>query len=115
VRRGEIWIANLNPDRGAEPGKRRPVLILQADELIRSSLDTVVVLPLTTRIKTDRQPLRPILAARAALQSESQVLVDQPRSLDRGKFGAGPVAVVSGLEMAAIERSLRAVLGMAHG
>ncbi len=26
---GEIWLANLNPGRGTEPGKIRPVLILQ--------------------------------------------------------------------------------------
>ena len=29
MKRGEIWVANLNPNRGAEVGKIRPVLILQ--------------------------------------------------------------------------------------
>ena len=32
--RGDIWIANLSPRRGTEPGKTRPVLIVQAQALI---------------------------------------------------------------------------------
>ena len=31
IRRGEIWTANLNPSRGREISKIRPVLILQAE------------------------------------------------------------------------------------
>ena len=34
MRRGEVWTANLNPSRGREIGKIRPVLIIQANELI---------------------------------------------------------------------------------
>lgn len=32
--RGEVWIADLNPRSGAEPGKARPVLIVQAQALL---------------------------------------------------------------------------------
>lgn len=32
MRRGEIWTANLNPNKGGEIGKVRPVMILQDDE-----------------------------------------------------------------------------------
>jgi mRNA interferase MazF len=28
--RGEVWLANLDPGQGTEPGKTRPVLIVQA-------------------------------------------------------------------------------------
>ena len=44
MRRGEIWTANLNPSRGREIGKIRPVLIVQADELIDAGTPMVVVL-----------------------------------------------------------------------
>ena len=33
-KRGEIWLANLNPQRGTEPGKTRPVLIVQSQALL---------------------------------------------------------------------------------
>jgi len=31
IRRGEIWVANLNPNKGGEIGKVRPVVVLQED------------------------------------------------------------------------------------
>jgi hypothetical protein len=33
IRRGEVWVGNLNPARGKEVGKVRPVLVIQADAL----------------------------------------------------------------------------------
>jgi len=48
MRRGELWTANLNPPRGQEIGKIRPVLIIQADRLGGALTPMVVVLPLTT-------------------------------------------------------------------
>ncbi|MGB2842731.1 MAG: type II toxin-antitoxin system PemK/MazF family toxin [Halobacteriota archaeon] len=35
MRRGEIWLANLNPTRGSEQAGIRPVLIFQTDLLNR--------------------------------------------------------------------------------
>ena len=32
--RGEVWVADLNPRRGTEPGQTRPVLIVQAQALL---------------------------------------------------------------------------------
>ena len=56
MRRGEIWLGNLNPNRGAEVGKIRPVLIMQADFLIAQGEPTVVVLPLTTQVRASKEP-----------------------------------------------------------
>jgi mRNA interferase MazF len=53
MRRGEIWVANLNPSRGREVGKIRPVLVIQAEELTAIGTPMVVVLPLTTQVYTD--------------------------------------------------------------
>jgi mRNA interferase MazF len=36
--RGEVWLANLNPQRGTEPGKTRPVLIVQGQALINAGI-----------------------------------------------------------------------------
>ena len=44
MRRGEVWTANLNPIRGQEIGKIRPILIIQGDELIDAGTPMVVVL-----------------------------------------------------------------------
>lgn len=112
LRRGEIWVGNLNPTRGAEAGKVRPVLVLQNDELTLSGAETVVVLPLTTRLWPNMSVYRVNLAARDRLLKDCQVIVDKPRALDRRRFGEGPLARLTHAEMTAVEKSLLAVLGI---
>jgi len=112
VKRGEIWTANLNPSRGREIGKIRPVLIVQADELIEADTPMVVVLPLTTHVYPQFRLWRVTVPARDRLRDDCQVVVDQPRALDRTRIGDGPLTVLTPTELATVERSLRVVLGM---
>jgi mRNA interferase MazF len=58
LRRGEIWLTNLNPRRGTEPGKTRPVLIVQAQTLIDAGHPSTLIVPLTTNLIDDAEPLR---------------------------------------------------------
>jgi mRNA interferase MazF len=112
MKRGEVWTANLNPSRGREIGKIRPVLILQADDLIEAGMPIVVVLPLTTQVYPEFKLWRISIPARDRLKDACQVVVDQPRALDRARLGDGPLTVLTRSELEAIERSLRLVLGM---
>lgn len=112
MKRGEVWVANLNPPRGREIGKIRPVLIMQADELTESGTPLVVVLPLSTRVYPGFRRWRISLPARDRLPKPCQVITDQPRALDRERFGEGPLTTLTAEEMAAVEKSLRAVMGM---
>lgn len=112
MRRGEIWTANLNPARGREIGKIRPVLIIQADELIDAGTPMLVVLPLTTRVYPQFELWRITIPARDRLKEACQVVVDQPRALDRARVGEGPLTSLTESELAAVERSLKVVLGM---
>ena len=54
----DIWLANLNPSKGNEPGKVRPVVIIQTD-LLNDVLPTVVICPITTQVRPDAEILRP--------------------------------------------------------
>ncbi len=112
IRRGEIWTANLNPSRGREIGKIRPVLIVQADELNDADTPMVVVLPLTTHVYPEFKLWRVTVPARDRLKDPCQVVVDQPRALDRARIGEGPLTTLTPAELASVERSMRAVLGM---
>ena len=112
IRRGQVWTANLNPNRGREIGKVRPVLIVQGDWLSAAQPRTVVVLPLTSDVRPDAEPLRVTVGARGGLRMKSQVVVDQPRTLDRRRLGEGPLTELSDDEMARVEESLLAVLGV---
>lgn len=112
MRRGEVWVVNLNPNRGREIGKTRPALVIQADELTTAGTPMIVVLPMTTRVHSVFKRWRVTVSARERLIKDCQVVVDQPRALDRNRFGDGPLATLSPEEMAAVEKSLRAILGM---
>ena len=48
---GDVFWANLSSPIGAEPGNRRPVVIVQRDSINRSAFGTVVVVPLTKQAK----------------------------------------------------------------
>lgn len=54
MHRGEVWWADLAEPRGAEPGFRRPVVVVQDDSLTESVLSTVMVVPLTSNITRAR-------------------------------------------------------------
>lgn len=111
MRRGEVWVANLDPDRGAEIGKLRPVPVIQTDVLSSALTDTVVVLPLTSQVRHGVRHLRVNLPARDRLRRACQVMVDQPRAPDRNRIGDGPLTRLTPEELAVVERSLKAVLG----
>jgi mRNA interferase MazF len=112
MRRGEVWTANLNPSRGHEIGKIRPVLVIQADELIEAGTPMAVVLPLTTQVYREFKLWRIGIPARDRLKEPCQVVVDQLRAVDRARLGDGPLTILTRPELAAVERSLRVVLGM---
>lgn len=116
LRRGEIWVANLNPNRGQEIGKirpvLRPVLIVQGDWLTDAQSRTVVVLPMTSDVRPEVHPLRVTVVARGRLRADSQVVVEQPRTVDRDRIGDGPLTELTVAEMSQVEESLLAVLGV---
>jgi len=112
MRRGEIWLGNLNPNRGAEIGKVRPVLIMQADFLIAQGEPTIVVLPLTTQVRPAKEPLHVTIPQRDDLEQPCQVMTEQPRTLDRQRLIKGPLTRLTPDEMQRVERSFKAVVGL---
>jgi mRNA interferase MazF len=113
MRRGEVWVGNLNPNRGQEAGKVRPVLILQADFLLAADEPTVIVLPLTTQVRASKEPIHVTIVARDRLRETCQVMTEQPRTLDRRRLLDGPLTRLTREEMQAVERSFRVVAGLA--
>ena len=114
IHRGEIWTANLNPPRGQEVGKIRPVLVFQDDALTAIGTPMIIILPLTTQVYPAFKQWRVTVTARHRLIKDCQVIVDQPRTLDRSRFGEGPLATLSEEEMISVERAFLGVCGMFH-
>lgn len=84
IRQFDIWLADLNPSRGTEPGKTRPVVIVQTDLINEFHLSTLVC-PVTTNVKKDIDLLR-VHLKKNQLDKLSDVLVDQIRAIDNRRF-----------------------------
>lgn len=80
----DIWLADLNPTIGTEPGKTRPVVIIQTDLLNETHFSTIIC-PITTNINPEAEILR-IHLKKTQLPKQSDVLVDQPRAIDNKRF-----------------------------
>ncbi len=112
MKRGDVWVARLNPNKGTEVGKTRPVIVMQADAILASGLHTVIAVPLTTQFRPKVEPMRIRVVARDRLLKDCFAMIEQTRALDRSRFGDGPLTALTAEEMAAVEKSLKAVMGI---
>lgn len=111
-RRGGVWLANLNPGRGAEPGKTRPVLVVQCQALLDAEHPSTLIVPLTTRLVDDAEPLRLRLTAQGRLKQDSDLLLDQLRAIDNKRLTDGPLLQCSAEFMTRVDSALKDVLDL---
>jgi len=118
VKRGQIWAADLTPQsHPAEPGKRgRPVLVIQTDLLNDAGHPTTVIIPGTTKVEPDAQPLRvPIgqLQKPGEDAQETDLMLDQIRTIANDRFmGDGPLKVLNTNQIRLVERALKKILSL---
>ncbi len=84
IKQFEIWLADLNPRIGTEPGKKRPVVIVQTDLLNETHLSTLIC-PITSNVQQEIELLR-VHLKKGQLDKLSDVLVDQLRAIDNKRF-----------------------------
>ena len=109
-KRGSVWLANLNPGRGTEPGKIRPVLIVQSQALLEADHPSTLIVPLTCSLIDDAEPLRLRLPAQAGLDKDSDLLLDQLRAIDNQRLIQGPLTQCPPEFMGRVDEALREVL-----
>lgn len=112
LKRGEIWLANLNPTKGTEPGKTRPVLIVQNQILLDIKHPSTLIIPLTTQLlNEDTEPLRIKIPSQGKLLKNSALLIDQLRAIDNKRLSEGPLVKLSDSLMNKVYQALAIVLG----
>ena len=84
IKQFDIWLANLNPSRGTEPGKTRPVVVVQTDLLNDTHLSTLIC-PITTNVQPEIELLR-VHLKKGQLDKLSDIFVDQIRAIDNTRF-----------------------------
>jgi len=87
IKQFEIWIADLNPQIGTEPGKTRPVIAVQTNLLNKIPHPSTIVCPITTNVKMDSEILRIHLQkGMANLEQDCDIMIDQIRAIDNKRM-----------------------------
>ena len=108
--KGEIYLAKLNPKKGNEVGKIRPVLIYQTNILNDCEHPTTIILPISTVLIDNTYPLRYRVTFRDKLEKTSDVLCDQIRALDNQRILEGLLTKLTYKEILEIDKQVKIVL-----
>ena len=108
--KGEVYLAKLNPKKGNEVGKIRPVLIYQTNILNDCEHPTTIILPISTVLIDGAYPLRYRIAKRDKLEKTSDVLCDQIRALDNQRILEGTLTQLTDKEILEIDKQVKIVL-----
>jgi len=112
VERGDLWWADLGEPEGAEPGFRRPVLIVQAEAFNRSRLQTVIAVVLTSNLRLVDAPGNVLMPAKATgLPKDSVANASQVITIDRD-FLTEKAGRLRGQLLKDVDNGLRLVLAL---
>ncbi|HZX15108.1 MAG TPA: type II toxin-antitoxin system PemK/MazF family toxin [Thermodesulfobacteriota bacterium] len=86
IKKWHVYLVDLNPRIGTEPGKVRPVVVVQTD-LLNGLHPSTVVCPLTTKVQSRARFLRVHLTiGEPGLKEQSDIMVDQIRAIDNRRL-----------------------------
>ena len=109
-RRGDIYIANLNPFRGSEQGGTRPVLVLQNNDG-NFYCPTLIVAPLSSKLKKTNLPTHFLLKKGHGLYTDSIVELEQIKTIDKSRVQRY-IGKITPEQMSGVEDAIRESLGM---
>ena len=115
MQRGEIWLVDLDPTRGAEAAKRRPAVIVSNDganlAAARLGRGVVTVVPVTSNV-TRVYPFQVFLpAGECGIAADSKAQAEQVRSVAVERL-AEPIGRVHAGLMAQLDEALRLHLAL---
>ena len=111
MQRGDVYYANLDPSRGSEMQKTRPVVIV-SNNAANGASALVTVLPVTSNV-TRIYPFEVKLPAKGTgLGKDSKAMAQQVRTLDKGRLGSHAAGKVSAGLMVQIDVALRLHLAL---
>ena len=104
--RFEVYLVNLDPTIGSEINKTRPCVVVSPDDLNNSSLNTIIVAPMTTKFKH--------YSFRVNLRFEgkpAQVALDQLKTVNRQRLKKklNPLTLHEGKEILSILQEMFAI------
>ncbi|MBI2147892.1 type II toxin-antitoxin system PemK/MazF family toxin [Candidatus Woesearchaeota archaeon] len=111
VKRGEIWLVNLDPTVGHEIKKTRPALVIQND-IGNAHSSLTIVAPLTSQHVDKTYPTEAFLSAiDSKLGKDSKILLNQLRSVDKRRL-LRKIGTISARIQENVDEALKVSLGL---
>jgi mRNA interferase MazF len=111
IRRGDIFWADLGPVKGSEQAKTRPVLTIQNDVGNAYSPVTIIAC-ITSNLARKDYPTNVFISAKeTGLASDSVVLLNQIRTVDKSRLKRR-IGHVPDHKMLEVDESLKISLGI---
>ena len=111
IKRGDVFLVDLNPVVGAEQAGIRPALVIQIDKANAASPHTVII-PFTTRIREVKLPSHVrIPVGTGGLAEESILLCEQIRVIDKRRL-VRKIGNVGEEYLKDVEKAIKVILGL---
>lgn len=110
IKRGDIWIANLEPGVYREIHKKRPALIISHD-LVNAEVDHVVVIPISSQFYRTIGVDRVLVGEKEGLKKPSVLLPIYIQSIDQQRL-VKKIGRISEETLIEVENATKVVLGL---
>lgn len=109
IKRGDIFLANLDPSIGSEQGGIRPVLIIQNNRGNKYSPTTIVACITSQAFSKASLPTHYLLPDKIGLRERSIVMFEQIRTIDKSRL-TKRIAHIPQMSISGIDRRLKTSL-----
>lgn len=108
-KRGEIFIADLNPAFGREIHKKRPVLVISSN-VLNQVLPTVIIVPLSSIVPVFVGPDVVKVNIQKGLDKPSALIINQLRSVDKERL-IKKISKLSKRNLEEVKEAVKVVMG----
>lgn len=111
-KRGEVYLVNLNPKKGFEQGDERPAVVISND-VGNQYGNVVIIAPITSKKLKKIYPFEVYLEkGEANLDSDSKVMLDQIRTVDKKQRLQKCLGSLSDRKMGQVDAAIRVSLNV---
>lgn len=110
MKRGEIWLIDLNPGFGREMHKKRPALII-SDNVVNNSPAHIIVIPASSQVPKIIGVEMVVVGKKEGLDKNSVLLPLFIRSIDKERL-VKKVGTLSKAKLLQVEQAIKIVLAI---
>ncbi len=110
MRQGELWMADMEPVKGSEQGKKRPVVIISGNTM-NTHFPVVVICPLTSNMKNYMGCVAIRKSKTNGLSTDSEIITFQVRTLSKERLSK-KIGSISNEELQVVLDGLNDILSL---